>query len=158
MLPGYEKQPLPIADSAQEEIPPELKAIAEKIAAGQRLTVGDMRNLMPAKLQGDKLTVTLDSDGGEAVMHELNGQESMIADRMVADSTSTDLKYKAYALMALDSLRYGTQDVILPPPTDDMKVGQRARAFKHARHLKALAEAYALFFETPMDAGELKNA
>lgn len=152
-----EPKTLPLSDAAQPDLDPEQVKFLEKLAAG-RLTPDDIRKIMPAELDGNKLTVALDGNGNKAVIHELGGQESLIADKMIGDSTNTDLKYKTYALVGLDKLVFGGQEVVLPPPTSDFAVGRRAAAFKHSRHLMQLARAYSLYFDTPMSEGELKNA
>lgn len=153
-----DKKVLPIADSAQLELDPEQQEFLGKLASG-RLTPDDMKKLMAGAvtLDGNVITIKFDGNGNEAVVHELGGRQSLIADRMIADATNSDLKYKVYALVGLDKLTLDSKAVVLPPPDSDFNVGLRSDAFKHARHLKQMAQAYALFFDTPMGEGELKK-
>src|ERR1700677_3065171 len=151
-----QKPKLPIADSAEPELDPEQKALLQKMLEGKRFSPEEMRRLSPGKMEGGKLVVKL--DGCEAVIHELSGQEIQIGDSMLTTGGNADLQFQTYALIGLDKLTLGGQEMVMPPPTNDFNVGNRSRLFKHGRHLKALGQAYALFFMMPMSEDELKNA
>lgn len=92
-----------------------------------------------------------------AIIHELDGFESLKADAMVTGNLSPLVMIKLYAVFSVSKLVRKGQPVVLAPTKNDLEVWNRARQFT-GRELMVIMDAYANeFMGSPLDDKQLKN-